>query len=225
MSFLLHIDTAVEGASFCFSKNGVLLAGSHSPETKDSAAWLHPAIRRLCRDNDFHLNDLNAISISGGPGSYTGLRVGMAAAKGLCYALNIPLISINTLKMMAVSGLKEDYDLLCPMIDARRQEVFTAVFDKQLNEVIAPHNMVLSSTSFRELLMNHRIVFFGNGSLKFASHIGSFNAHFKTLTANAEQLIPLAEAFYQQKKFVSLAYSEPYYGKDFYSHADPERKK
>ena len=190
-----------------------------NPLQKDSASWIQTGVRQLMEIANIQLQQLSAVSISAGPGSYTGLRVGMATAKGLCYALSIPLITISTLKMMAVAAQNEATDLICPMIDARRMEVFTAIYDKSLGEIISPHNIILDENSFGEILKNKKILFFGNGSTKFEALIKSTNAGFKQIEANAKQLVTLSFAAYKQRLFADLAYSEPFYGKAFYSPA------
>src|SRR5206468_9976016 len=159
----------------------------------------------------------SAISISMGPGSYTGLRVGMAAAKGLCFALDIPLITINTLKLMASAAKDGAKHLLCPMIDARRMEVFTAVYDQELREVAAPSNLVLTENSFQSLLERHPIVFFGNGSPKFRQLTKNSQAFFKESRFTAANMVDLAYSSFLSGEFANLAYSEPFYGKEFYS--------
>ena len=162
MSLILNIDTAVQTSSICLSENDETLAVKINPSQKDSAAWLHVAIKELLHEKNLFLQQLEAIAVSEGPGSYTGLRVGMATAKGLCYALNKPLITINTLQMMAFAAPKQHQGLLCPMIDARRMEVFTAIFDQNLNFILPPANLVLSETSFNDFLQKNKILFFGN---------------------------------------------------------------
>src|SRR5689334_17760726 len=127
MSLVLNIDTAVETASICLSEDRKILQVSINENQKDHAAWLSVAIQNMMINAGYRLNQLHAIGITIGPGSYTGLRVGLSAAKGLCYALNIPLITIGTLEMMAFAAKDEPADLLCPLIDARRMEVFTAL--------------------------------------------------------------------------------------------------
>ena len=167
MAFILNIDTAVTSASVCLSYKNDCVAFSSNEASRESAAWLHTAIQQLMQQQNMQLHQIDAVAISAGPGSYTGLRVGMAAAKGICYALKKPLITINTLQMMAVAGLEQmgEADWLCPMIDARRMEVFTAVFDKSLNEIVKTAAFILSPDSFVEELDQKRILFFGNGSI------------------------------------------------------------
>ncbi|HUS01972.1 MAG TPA: tRNA (adenosine(37)-N6)-threonylcarbamoyltransferase complex dimerization subunit type 1 TsaB [Chitinophagaceae bacterium] len=219
MSFLLHIDSAVQTASVCLSKDGKTLALKINPLQTDHASWLQPAIQALLEENNVSINNIDALSVSSGPGSYTGLRVGMATAKGLCYTLNKPLILINTLQMMAVSALNESCTLICPMIDARRMEVFTAIFNHSLHAVVPSHNFILSENSFVDLLEKERIIFFGNGSEKFRSMTSHPNAIFKHLETTAEQMVGLSYQSFLNKDFANLAYCEPLYGKEFFSPA------
>lgn len=217
MSLILNIDTAVQTASVCLSENEKSLGSKINPLQKDSAAWLHVAINDLFHETNISLSELDAIAVSAGPGSYTGLRVGMATAKGLCYALQKPLIVLNTLQIMAAAAQQESTELLCPMIDARRMEVFTAIFDQNVEFVIPTSNIILNESSFQELLQKHSITFFGNGSNKFSPLIHHKNASFKTIEVTATAMIDLANAKYFLRNFAELAYSEPLYGKDFHS--------
>jgi len=217
VNWILNIDTAVQSASVCLAVDGEAIDIVINPSPKDQAAWLHIAIQQLLKENNISLQQLSAIAISAGPGSYTGLRVGMAAAKGLCYALHIPLITISTLKMMAAAAMAEPTELLCPMIDARRMEVFTAIYDKQLKEIAAPHNIILTEDSLTEFLDQHTITFFGNGSNKFQAVCHHPNAVFKHIEITAVHLTTLSYSCFQQQQFADLAYCEPYYGKAFYS--------
>ncbi|MBD0351799.1 MAG: tRNA (adenosine(37)-N6)-threonylcarbamoyltransferase complex dimerization subunit type 1 TsaB [Flavisolibacter sp.] len=217
MSLLLHIDTALEAASVCLSQNETVLRMKGNTVQKDSATWLHTAIKELLQEHQVTLQQLSAVAVSAGPGSYTGLRVGMATAKGLCYAAALPLITINTLQMMAVAALEEDTDLLCPMIDARRMEVFLAVYNKELGEVVPPQNCILQATALHEWLHSNTITFFGSGSTKFREILNHPNAFFKNIPTNAKHLVPLAYKSLQHQQFADLAYCEPFYGKEFYS--------
>lgn len=217
VSLLLHIETAVVGSSVCLSDGDRVLALKENPSQKDSAAWVQPAIQDLAKESGITLGQLVGVSVSAGPGSYTGLRVGMSTAKGLCYALGIPLITVSTLQMMAVAALHGEADLLCPMIDARRMEVFTALYTKDLEQVVAPHNLVLDAASFAGQLQQHPVLFFGNGATKFQPLVDSPWARFATIEANAAHLVPLALRAFEAKAFADLAYAEPYYGKEFFS--------
>lgn len=184
---------------------------------KDSAAWIQPAIKNLLSEEKVALHQIKAIALSNGPGSYTGLRVGMATAKGLCYALNIPLITISTLKMMAISAVHLEADLYCPMIDARRMEIFTAIYDPNLTEVKPPFNLVLEQESFEDTLATNKILFFGNGSAKFQQIINHPNALFAPIESSAKHLVHESFLKLKNDEVVDIAYSEPFYIKEFYS--------
>jgi tRNA threonylcarbamoyladenosine biosynthesis protein TsaB len=217
VSFILNIDTAVETSSVCISDNNASVGFKINPSQKESAAWIHTAIKELCNETGIALNQIDAVAVSSGPGSYTGLRVGMSTAKGLCYALKIPLITINTLKIMASAAIDEPQNLLCPMIDARRMEVFSAIFDKFLIEKVSSSNFILSDNTYDNLLKHEKILFFGNGSSKFQQIIQHPNAYFKQIEVSALQMINLSYSYFSQGKFADIAYAEPFYGKEFYS--------
>jgi tRNA threonylcarbamoyladenosine biosynthesis protein TsaB len=217
VSYILNIDTAVVSASLCLAKDDQVLKLKVNPSQKDHASWLHVAIKDMMEEAGLSLKELDAIAVSSGPGSYTGLRVSMATAKGLCYALQKPLITVSTLKMMAVAAIDASTDLLCPMIDARRMEVFTAVYDHSLVEILSPVNIILEKESFKEQLHSSSILFFGNGSEKFKSLVTDSNARFQNLEANAEHMTGLSFSQFEKKEFADLAYAEPYYGKAFYT--------
>ena len=219
MSWLLHIDTAVQLGSICLSKGDQALGITINATQNDHASWLQPAIKKLLEEHDVLLNDLAAICVSAGPGSYTGLRVSMATAKGLCYALQKPLITISTLKMMAAAASNLTADFFCPMIDARRMEVFTAVYDKALNELIKPHNLILAEADFSNFLEKGKLVVFGNGSEKFKPFLSHPNILFEKVEATSEQMVTLSYQKYIKNDFADLAYTEPFYGKEFYSPA------
>jgi tRNA threonylcarbamoyladenosine biosynthesis protein TsaB len=217
VSYILNIETAVTSASVCLSEDQESISLKINPSQKDSAAWLHIAIRDLLAEQNLALPDLAAVAISAGPGSYTGLRVGMAAAKGLCYVLQKPLITINTLTMMAAAANAEETELFCPMIDARRMEVFTAIYNKNLEEMVAPVNLILENQTFSGLLKDHSITFFGNGSEKFKNILHHANARFRNIETSAKDMTALSFSKFRQKDFADLAYAEPYYGKEYYS--------
>ena len=216
MAIILNIETAVETASVCLAKNGEVLAEKIHPHPRDTASWIQPAILEILKENNLSTALLNAVAVSAGPGSYTGLRVGMATAKGLCFALKIPLITLNTLKIIATAYPNPE-GLLCPMIDARRMEVFTALFDKALNEIMKPSNMILNDRSFAEMLEEQKIFFFGNGSLKFRDVINHKNAVFTDISHSSADMRHLAQNAFDKGVFADLAYSEPNYGKEFFS--------
>jgi len=224
MSLILNIDTSSQNASICLAHDGVPMAVLENAEQKDHAAWLHPGIKELLLQADCNVQDIKAVAITAGPGSYTGLRVGMSAAKGLCYALNIPLITENTLRVMALA-VKQSLDvrfnkqniLFCPMIDARRLEVFTALFNIELEEVMSSTALIVSNGTFLDHLENFEIVFSGNGSKKFKPFVSHHHAIFSDVTYSAIQLSMLSNKKWKRKEFEDVAYSEPLYLKEFYT--------
>jgi tRNA threonylcarbamoyladenosine biosynthesis protein TsaB len=218
MAIILNIDTAVDTASVCLSSDSGILKLAVNSSAKNHAAWLHPSIQQLMKEAGLEMSQLDAIAVTTGPGSYTGLRVGLAAVKGLCFALNKPLISVSTLEMMAVATrLQKDQSLLCPLIDARRMEVFTAVFDQNLTQIIEPKAMIIDENSFSELLTDKAIIFSGNGCEKVKKIIRDPNAFFSNVQASSADMIMLSERYYKEKNFADIAYVEPLYLKEFYT--------
>lgn len=217
MALILYIDTAVDTASVCLAKDGRMAALEKNENPKDHAAWLQSAIGTMMGDSGFMIREVEAIAVSIGPGSFTGLRVGLSSVKGLCYGLKIPMLTVGTLKMMVYAAKNETGNLLCPMIDARRMEVFTAVYDRSLKEIMKPRAMIVGEKSFSDLLASNKITFFGNGSRKFENISHHGNAVFKTIAADASHMIVDAEKLYSLKSFANLAYTEPLYLKEFYS--------
>jgi len=219
MALILNIDTAIDSASVCLAKDAEVLSIAKNEKQKDHAAWLHVAIKEIFEKNKLGLTIVDAIAVTGGPGSYTGLRIGMATVKGICYALGKPLIILNTLQVMANAAKNENADLLCPMIDARRMEVFTAIYSKDLQTVKEPAAITLNEKSFDEELAKHNICFFGNGSDKFQSIKKNKNAFFSIVNTDASHMVSLSEGKFRQKEFADLAYAEPLYLKEFYTPA------
>ncbi len=221
MALLLCIDTSTTHASVALSKGGVLTGMKANENQRDHASFLQPAIHSLLHEANHSLKDLAAIAVTSGPGSYTGLRVGFASAKGLAYALDIPLISIETTLVMSAAALSniknEEVDLLCPMIDARRMEVFTALYSTGLQPVSAISALILTAGSFAKQLESSRILFFGDGSPKWQTICNHPNAFFRDIKWNAVDMVGLAGKLFEQKNFSSLAYSVPGYGKEFHS--------
>ena len=220
MAVILNIDTSMSTAGVCVSKEGVVLAMEENREQKSHSSWLHPAVARLLAETGFRPADLRAVAVTAGPGSYTGLRVGMAAAKGFCYALGIPLIAENTLNMMAFAARQQlpEADLLCPMIDARRMEVFTAVYGRQDEVLVQPQAMVIDENSFAGLLAQHSVSFFGEGSDKCKPLIIAPQAAFVHPAWHVGYLGKLSFLRYLQKEFTGVVYSEPVYTKEFHTH-------
>lgn len=226
MALILNIDTATEFASVCISNENEIIAYEENLEQKSHASFLQPAIKKAMDNIQLAMKDIDAIAVTNGPGSYTGLRVGLASAKGLCFALNKPLILLNTLEVMAFASIEEleirnkelvNQTLFCPMIDARRMEVFTALYDKDLNALIAPCAMILDSQSFADELAKNKIVFSGSGSSKLQELNFGNNAITSNVLYSAKNMIELSLKKYQQKDFADLAYSTPDYHKEFYT--------
>lgn len=220
MSIILNIDTASEKAHVSFAKDGQVTAVLQSGSQKEHASFLQAAIQQLVSTTGIELPQIDAVAVTAGPGSYTGLRVGMASAKGLCYALQKPLIAINTLEMMAKSAVlflkKTDNGvLLCPMMDARRMEVFTAMYKQDLQIVLNPCAMILDEFSFEKELAANEVLFFGNGSLKWENVCVHENARFRHIENDPAALSDLSNSYFLKRQFVDLAYSEPYYLKEF----------
>ena len=222
MAVILNIETSTNVCSVAVTAEGMILTHYEDFQGQNHAALLSVYIK-ACLDF-IHEKEmtLDAVAVSIGPGSYTGLRIGLSEAKGLAYALNIPLIGIETLQIMAVSVMfNHDIDpdsLFVPMIDARRMEVYTAVYDMALETRLAPTPLILDETSYHEWLdAGEKLLFFGNGSDKarelLEAHPGArFIADISPL---AVDMIALAERAYSQKQFLDLAYSTPSYLKEF----------
>lgn len=222
MALLLNIDTATEVASVCVSENGSSLAFKENQHQKEHASFVHAAVESVLIEAGLKLADIDAFAVTSGPGSYTGLRVGMATAKGFCYAFSRPLITVNTLEVMAQAALEtlaeiDESTLLCPMIDARRMEVFTALYDRQLTNLFSPQPMILEEGSFDSYMSDRKIIFFGSGSSKFRALKLAENAVFEEVGYNAKNLANLADKAFQQKNFADVTYSQPNYFKDFQS--------
>jgi tRNA threonylcarbamoyladenosine biosynthesis protein TsaB len=220
MALILNIDTATEEAGICLAEDGEAIAMAVNPDQRDHASWLHAAVEKIMNDAGVRMKELQAVAVTAGPGSYTGLRVGMAAAKGFCYALNIPLITENTLKVMAMAARDQfsPEGLLCPMIDARRMEVFTAVYRGDLEEVMPTVAMVIDEHSFSSYLADGEVSFFGGGSYKCKPIITAPSAAFIEINYSPRYLGILSFLRYLQREFTGLAYSEPAYTKEFYTH-------
>jgi len=217
---ILSIDTSTRGCSVAVHADGQLLAAYDLLTERVSSSLLTTLMKNAVEHAGYTLSQLDAVAVAKGPGSYTGLRVSVSTAKGLCYALDKPLIGVETLAAMTAQltpFYPENY-LFCPMIDARRMEVFAAVFDTNLDKVQPTQAIVLEENSFAELLENHPIVFFGDGAAKSRVLLDKQpNAHFpnQIIEPSARTVGELATEAYQQGHFENLATFEPYYLKDF----------
>ena len=182
---------------------------------------LHTAIQNLLGTPDLSMADLDAVAVTEGPGSYTGLRVGMAAAKGICFAGNLPFITVNTLKMMALAMIQlsartDDSALFCPMLDARRKEVFLAVYDKELAELLPPAAIIIDSPEWDAIRKNKRMLISGSGAEKVADG----QKPFEKMSINSSDLClafgKISQDYFDNKLISNVLYTEPFYLKPFY---------
>jgi tRNA threonylcarbamoyladenosine biosynthesis protein TsaB len=215
MSIILNIETATKNCSVALANEGKTIACKEIAEQNFShAEKLHVFIEELLAENNLQFSDLNAIAVSQGPGSYTGLRIGVSSAKGLCYALNIPMIAIDTLQLLAKQIQIED-GIIIPMIDARRMEVFSAFYDKNHNQIRNTQAEIIDETSYQEITETIHLV--GDGTEKFKNTLidDKFVFHSDVVFPSANQMSQLSFDKYQKSDFVDVAYFEPYYLKDF----------
>ena len=214
MACILSIESSTPVCSVAVSMDGKLVWNKENKELSHSTVlgvYIAEALR-FVQENHFRLD---AVAVSEGPGSYTGLRIGVSLAKGLCFGLDIPLIALPTLKVMAARFVPSA-SYLCPMIDARRMEVYTALYDGNLNETEPVQAMIVNENSFRNLLTQKEIRFFGNGMSKCKAVIQSPNAIFiDDVHPLASYMINGSENAFMRKIFVDTAYFEPFYLKEF----------
>ncbi len=218
MALILSLETASPVCSVALHDEGVIKASSHLYISQSASSKLAVMVDDLLQRCDLKPNQLNAVAVSEGPGSYTGLRIGVASAKGLCYALDIPLIAVNTLESLVqkVAAQFSDDVILCPMLDARRMEVYCLLANNK-GEVLEPTQAkVIDESSFADLLSKNKMVFFGNGAAKCKEAITNPNAIFLSdITPSADQIGELAFKKFQAQQFEDLADFEPFYLKDF----------
>jgi tRNA threonylcarbamoyladenosine biosynthesis protein TsaB len=216
LTYILNIETATTNCSVSLSKNGETLALKEDYGNGFShAEKLHNYIEEVLNLANISTKDLDAIAVSKGPGSYTGLRIGVSAAKGLCYALNIPLIALSTLESLA-HQVNIDNGLIVPMLDARRMEVYSAIFSASFEELSSVEAKILDETSYVDLLESNQLYFIGSGVEKTQKISIHKNAHFiEGKLPSANEMSALAFSKYQKSNTEDVAYFEPYYLKDF----------
>ncbi|RZL68792.1 MAG: tRNA (adenosine(37)-N6)-threonylcarbamoyltransferase complex dimerization subunit type 1 TsaB [Pedobacter sp.] len=219
MATLLQIETATQVCSVALSVDGKTISIKEEIGQNLHASNLTLFIDEAIKSAGLVYQDLDAIAVSKGPGSYTGLRIGVSTAKGLCYALDKPLISIETLKMMAAGFIIENphySGLICPMIDARRMEVYTSVFDISLKVKESTSAKIIDESSYSDFLSSNTVTFLGDGAAKCAETLNQENAKFSASNFNsAKYMSVLADAAFNAKTFEDVAYFEPFYLKDF----------
>ena len=223
MPTILHIESATLTCSVGVSRDGktLVLKESHDQSYAHSEK-LVVYIDEAIKEAGLKPTDLDAVCVSRGPGSYTGLRIGVSAAKGLCYGLGIPLISVGSIESMAYWSKSEfaaqltDIYFLCPMIDARRMEVYTQLFDASLTEIKLVSAEIIDENSFKSELEKGKVAFFGDGAAKCREIINHPNAVFLSdFNPSASGMVTLAESKFAANQFEDVAYFEPYYLKDF----------
>lgn len=218
MALILNIETSTTVCSVSLAKDGKVLASKEQNDGYSHAEVLSIFIDEILKEQNINVSDLDAVAISEGPGSYTGLRIGTSTAKGLCYALNIPLIAVSTLQAMSQRIYKQhpEIDVFAPMIDARRMEVYVALFDKENDKIEDVYAKIIDEGSFKELLKAKKMLFLGNGAAKCKDVLTSDNAFFRTdALASSVGMAELSEEKYKKSDFTDLAYFEPFYLKDF----------
>ena len=221
MALILNFDTSTRICSVALSEDTKILASREDDQGRNHAALLTVFIDEVLKEAGKSPADLDAISVSKGPGSYTGLRIGVSTAKGMAYALSIPVIALPTLKIMAAGYLAQSPDLpqnalLCPMIDARRMEVYAGFFSKQLEEVHKTSADIIDPNSYSDLRKNHTLFLFGDGAAK-CKNVLEGNEIFidDNYRISATHMVDLSFKEFENQHFENTAYFEPYYLKDF----------
>lgn len=224
MAVILNIDTSTDVCSVALSAEGMILSHHEVFDTHDHSSLLSGFVKACLDDAASKELKLDAVAVTSGPGSYTGLRIGLSEAKGLAYALDVPLIGLNSLKIIAVGAMFAPVDIITPdtifipMIDARRDEVYTAVYDMALDEMLAPQPMILESSSFADIISTGRpVVLCGNGSEK-AMHLiapAPNVMHLHNITPLAVNMVAPSEMAYRNKDFIDTAYATPEYLKEY----------
>ncbi|WNM19329.1 tRNA (adenosine(37)-N6)-threonylcarbamoyltransferase complex dimerization subunit type 1 TsaB [Flavobacterium capsici] len=215
MSLILNIETATKNCSVSLAKDGItILAKEIAEQGYSHAEKLHVFIEEVLKETNTNFQELKAVAVSKGPGSYTGLRIGVSAAKGICYALNIPLISVDTLQVLARKVNIEE-GIIIPMLDARRMEVYSAVFDKNHTRMMEVQAEVLSSESYSEI--EEKAYFIGDCQEKCKTVLTKDNFHFleNIIFPSANEMSILSFQKFNNQEFEDVAYFEPFYLKEF----------
>lgn len=216
MGLILNLETATTNCSVSLARDGELLSlRENNTPNYSHAEQLHVFISECMAEAGIALSDLDAVAVSKGPGSYTGLRIGVSAAKGLCYSLDVPLISIATLTSMA-SQVEGDYDVIIPVLDARRMEVYSAVFDSNLKQIRATEAEIINMNSFQEYIADKTVHILGSGAQKIKDVQHSEKLSFSTASVpSSKEMVDLSHQKFSKNEVENVAYFEPYYLKDF----------
>lgn len=227
MATILNIETATPLCSVALSVNGMVVSQRETTEEKSHASQLTVFIEEILKENSIKISDLDAVAVGKGPGSYTGLRIGVSTAKGLCFGVNLPLIAISTLSIlfkqviitagsMVCEALTKTDTLFCPMIDARRMEVFTCLINNKGLETGPIEAKIIDQNTYQQLLARQTLVFFGSGMEKCRDVLSHPNAVFISgVYPHSSALAQLAEEKFFERRFENVAYFEPFYLKDF----------
>jgi tRNA threonylcarbamoyladenosine biosynthesis protein TsaB len=217
MALILNLETSTTNCSVCLSVDGevVSIRENNTPNYSHSEQ-LHVFIEECIEESRYEMSDLNAVAVSMGPGSYTGLRIGVSAAKGLCFALDIPLIAIATLKSLASQLHVSLGEYIIPVLDARRMEVYSAVFDASINQIRETQAEIINKESFQNYLKGDKVNFIGSGADKIKGILSNLNAKFFIeAVPSSKEMAKLTYEKYEKGEFEDIAYFEPYYLKDF----------
>lgn len=221
MATIINIETSSKTCSVALTKDGVVEFQLEDTDGMNHAVKLAPFVERCMDEVKRKEYRLDAVAVSLGPGSYTGLRIGLSLAKGLAYSLDVPLIGISTLQILAVKAMFRSMnwqgdEILVPMVDARRMEVFSGAFDFALNEVVAEGPVILNESSFSELHTNRKVLFFGDGASKFKDVYAAENGEWLDgLNPHARDMMALSEKYFRENRFIDIAYSTPNYLKEY----------
>lgn len=223
MACILNIETSTDVCSVAVSQEGAIIWSDEDRTGPNHAVKLGTFVDEALSFSDNHAIPLDAVAVSCGPGSYTGLRIGVSMAKGICYGRNVPLIAVHTLPLMTVPVLLyhelEEDALLCPMLDARRMEVYASLYDRSLKEIRPIHADIVDQDTYKEYL-DRPVYFFGNGAAKCMETINHPNAHLiPDIVPLAKYMLPLAEKRFLNEQFEDVAYFTPFYLKDFVAKA------
>ena len=219
MTLILSIETSTSVCSVALHEDGNLISHREIDQEQAHASRLAPFVKEVVALAGLEINAIQAVAVSAGPGSYTGLRIGASTAKGLCFALSVPLISVSTLQVMTIpvlASVVSSNSLLCPMIDARRMEVYCQLFTAEGKELQPVEPKVIDDSSFSEWLAERKVLFFGNGASKCEAVIRHSNAVFvKNIYPSAVNMGAIAWARFQKNEFENIVQFEPFYLKDF----------
>lgn len=218
MATILLLETSAASLSAALSVNGTVTVKRVCTEPRQQASLAAPMVKEVLEEAGIPVSGCDAVCVSKGPGSYTGLRVGVSTAKGLCFGAGIPLLSVGTLDILVQPVIQDgpkDLKYIVPMIDARRMEVYTAVFSPQGKQLSPVEARVIGPESFEKELADGPVLFVGDGAMKCKEVITSLNARFQEAAPLAENMAALAQQAFEQKRFEDLAYFEPFYLKDF----------